>query len=52
MQAVFGVPNILLIGSISILFKLSIPPSLVPVKSRMVYLSGASLLRLSWKKGH
>ena len=27
------------------------PPSLAPVKSRMVYLSGASLPRLSWKKG-
>ena len=26
--------------------------SLVSVKSRMVYLSGASLHRLSWKKGH
>jgi len=26
--------------------------SLAPVKSRMVYLSGASLPRLSWKKGH
>ena len=28
------------------------PSSLAPVKSRMVYLSGARLLRLSWKKGH
>jgi len=28
------------------------PSSLAPVKSRMVYLSGASLSRLSWKKGH
>jgi len=27
------------------------PSSLVQVKSRMVYLSGASLHRLSWKKG-
>jgi len=27
-------------------------PSLAPVKSRMVYLSGAGLPRLSWKKGH
>jgi len=27
------------------------PSSLAPVKSRMVYLSGAGLLRLSWKKG-
>jgi len=27
------------------------PSSLVPVKSRIVYLSGASLHRLSWKKG-
>jgi len=27
------------------------PSSLAPVKSRMVYLSGASLPRLSWKKG-
>ena len=26
------------------------PLSLAPVKSRMVYLSGASLPRLSWKK--
>jgi len=26
--------------------------SLAPVKSRMVYLSGTGLLRLSWKKGH
>ena len=26
------------------------PPSLAPVKSRMVYLSGAGLPRLSWKK--
>ena len=28
------------------------PSSLGAVKSRMVYLSGASLFRLSWKKGH
>ena len=28
-----------------------IPSSLAPVKSRMVYLSGAGLPRLSWKKG-
>ena len=28
------------------------PSSLAPVKSRMVYLSGADLPRLSWKKGH
>jgi len=27
------------------------PSSLDPVKSRMVYLSGAGLPRLSWKKG-
>ena len=27
------------------------PSSLAPVKSRMVYLSGANLPRLSWKKG-
>jgi len=27
------------------------PSSLATVKSRMVYLSGASLPRLSWKKG-
>jgi len=27
------------------------PLSLAPVKSRMVYLSGAGLPRLSWKKG-
>jgi len=27
------------------------PSSLAPVKSRMVYLSGAGLSRLSWKKG-
>jgi len=27
------------------------PSSLAPVKSRMVYLSDASLPRLSWKKG-
>jgi len=27
------------------------PSSLAPVKFRMVYLSGASLPRLSWKKG-
>jgi len=27
------------------------PSSLAPVKSRMVYRSGAGLLRLSWKKG-
>ena len=27
------------------------PSSLAPVKSRMVYLSGADLPRLSWKKG-
>jgi len=26
------------------------PSSLAPAKSRMVYLSGASLPRLSWKK--
>jgi len=26
------------------------PSSLAPVKSRMAYLSGASLSRLSWKK--
>jgi len=26
------------------------PSSLAPVKSRIVYLSGASLLRLSWEK--
>ena len=26
------------------------PSSLAPLKSRMVYLSGAGLLRLSWKK--
>jgi len=26
--------------------------SLAPVKSRMIYLSGAGLPRLSWKKGH
>ena len=26
--------------------------SLASVKSRMVYLSGAGLLKLSWKKGH
>jgi len=32
---------------------MSLPPQhpLVSVKSRMVYLSGASLCRLSWKKG-
>jgi len=29
-----------------------IPSSLAPVKSRMVYLPGAGLPRLSWKKGH
>jgi len=28
------------------------PSSLAPVKFRMVYLSGAGLPRLSWKKGH
>jgi len=28
----------------------AIPSSLAPVKSRMVYLSGAGLPRLSWKK--
>ena len=28
------------------------PSSLASVKSRMVYLSGAGLPRLSWKKGH
>jgi len=28
------------------------PSSLAPVKSRMVYLSGVGLPRLSWKKGH
>jgi len=28
------------------------PSSLAPGKGRMVYLSGASLLRLSWKRGH
>jgi len=28
------------------------PSSLASAKSRMVYLSGASLPRLSWKKGH
>ena len=28
------------------------PSSLVPVKSKLVYLNGASLPRLSWKKGH
>jgi len=28
------------------------PSFLAPVKSRMVYLSGASLPRLPWKKGH
>jgi len=28
------------------------PSSLAPVKSRMVYRSGAGLPRLSWKKGH
>jgi len=28
------------------------PSSLAPVKSRMVYLPGAGLSRLSWKKGH
>jgi len=27
------------------------PSSFAPVKSRMVYLSGAGLPRLSWKKG-
>ena len=27
------------------------PSSLAPVKSRMVYLSGGGLPRLSWKKG-
>jgi len=27
------------------------PSSLAPVKSRMVYLSGADLPRLSWKTG-
>jgi len=27
------------------------PSSLAPVKSRMVYLSGAGLPRLSWEKG-
>jgi len=26
--------------------------TLAPVKSRMVFFSGASLHRLSWKKGH
>jgi len=30
----------------------AIPSSLAPVKSIMVYLSGAGLPRLSWKKGH
>jgi len=29
----------------------AIPSSLAPVKFRMVYLSGADLPRLSWKKG-
>jgi len=31
-----------------------LPPDhlLTPVKSRMVYLSGSGLPRLSWKKGH
>jgi len=28
------------------------PSSLAPVKAIMVYLSGAGLPRLSWKKGH
>jgi len=28
------------------------PSSLAPVKSRVVYLSGAGLPRLSWKKGY
>jgi len=28
------------------------PSSLAPVKSRMVYLSGAGLPRWFWKKGH
>jgi len=28
------------------------PSSLASLKSRMVYLFGASLPRLSWKKGH
>ena len=28
------------------------PSSLAPVKPRMVYLSGAGLPRLSWKKDH
>jgi len=27
------------------------PSSLIPVKSTMVYLSGAGLPRMSWKKG-
>ena len=27
------------------------PSSLAPVQPRMVYLSGAGLLRLSWKEG-
>jgi len=27
------------------------PSSLAPVKSRMIYVSSASLSRLSWKKG-
>jgi len=30
----------------------STPSSLASVKSRMVYLSGAGLPRLSWKKGY
>jgi len=30
----------------------AIPSSVAPVKSRMVYLSGAGLPRLSWNKGH
>jgi len=28
------------------------PSSLASLKSRMVYLSGAGIPRLSWKKGH
>jgi len=32
------------------LMPLPAPSSLAPVKSRMVYLSGAGLPRLSWKK--
>jgi len=40
----------LIIGFRSV-YATATPSSPVPVKSRMVYFSGAGLPRLSWKKG-